>query len=269
MSNTFEIKRFWNYFKWDLRNAKDSYLLSLVITAAMPLFFFIFHNLLNIILKSDSIETFEVGKYFSFFTAYFVVILTFPVKAYGRVTEKRYGTEWVLTPASALEKTLSVILITCVVLPVLFFAMLGLWDFLLGTIFPGTYGDAAVLKLSSIWEDVSAVLEESFAGLESILTTALFTGWAGGILTYTLGSMFFKKGKIGKTILICMAFSMLLSTFLTVVGFTGLQAFALDPTNINDEQAANLFRAYFYISNGITLAALLAGLYFRIKTIKH
>lgn len=269
MSNTFEIKRFWNYFKWDLRNAKDSYLLSLVICAAMPLFFFIFYNLLNIILGADAFETFEVGKYFSLFTAFFVVILTFPVKAYGRVTEKRYGTDWILTPASALEKTLSVILITCVVLPVLFFAMLGLWDFLLGALFPGTYGDAVVLKLSTLWEDVSAVLEETFSGLESILNTTIFTGWAGGILTYTLGSMFFKKAKIGKTILVCMAFGMLLSTFLTAVGFTGLQAFAVDPTNIDDEQAVNMIKAYFYISNGITLAALLAGIYFRIKTIKH
>ena len=271
MSNTFDIKRFWNYFKWDLRNARNNYLLSLVICCATPLFFFIFHNLLNIILRTDGIETFKVVKFLPFLIAYFVVIFTFPVKAYGKVTEKRYGTEWTLTPASALEKTLSVILITCVVLPLLFVAMLGLWDFLLGFLFPGTYGDAAISKLSNIREVAGKVLEKSVIRDESVFTTAVFSGWAEGILIYTLGSMFFKKGKIGKTILISTAFSMILSTILTASGLTGLQfaQVALDPTCIADEQTVKLFKAYFYTSNGITLAALIAGIYLRIRTIKH
>lgn len=269
MSNTFDIKRFWNYFKWDLRNARNNYLLSLVICCATPLIMFLLYELFNLIF-GNTFDGFKVGHVMAFVLAIFIVELTFPAKAYGRVTEKRYGSEWTLIPASTLEKTLSIILISCVVLPVCFFSMLALWDILLGSLFTGSYGEPIVTRIGSLWSEFTSVLTNDLEGLQSIFGAPIICGWFSGILTFTLGAMIFKKGKVGKTILASMLVGLIFSTILTLINFSDFGGiFGYLSTADDPEKAIRGLKIYIYTSNGITLAALIAGIYLRIRTIKH
>ena len=56
MNNIFNIKRFCNYFLYDLRNAKNNYGLSLLILGVMPVVLYIIVQLFSLIFTQYAIN---------------------------------------------------------------------------------------------------------------------------------------------------------------------------------------------------------------------
>lgn len=266
MNNTFNPARFGKYFLHDLRNAKNNYWLALLITGCAPVLGFICYR--TIFLLTGGVATPSVSTQISvMITALFAILLTFPVKVYGDLTEKKTGSEWLMIPASSFEKWLSMILISCVVLPVCFYILLFGTDAILAALFPSSWPAAAFGKVVSL---KGLVTEETEGLFKTDGILLLFAEWPESILVFLLGAICFKKGKVGKTILVFFLFWMIVSGLVTLFGLW--TDFNIEVTSFTDADAVrilNKMRVIIWTLLAVYTAALMAGVYARIKTLKH
>ena len=288
MNNIFNTKRFGIVLSNDLLLSKNNFGLSLLICGTMPAIIFLIYELFYRIIMGDWGEMNVAWKVTSLCISYLVVIFNFGTKVYGHITEKRAGTSWLLTPASTFEKWLSTILVSCVVLPLCFFAIFAATDGILSLIFNGTYGDSLVFNSNILNPNAEEFGEGSFLnffgaqlgsnlldGSEEYIRFSflpiMYMSWVCSILTFVLGAVFFKKSKVGKTFLALMAVSMVLSSIesaflIPYINDGSLERFVerMTPTNMLD--SFNLITNISYI---ITAGLLMAGIYYRYRTIKH
>ncbi len=266
MNNIFDLKRFGNYFLYDLRNAKNNYALSLLLCGTMLIIGFVFAQLLSIIFQREFLEMPVFTKYLLVGVAYLIVVFGAGAKIYGNLTEKRAGSSFLMLPASTFEKWLSMTLISCIILPVLLLALQLGSDALLSLIFPNTYGDR-VLALEFLQG-----MKDSFAenGLTLRMEPLFFLSWCESILVFFLGALCFKKGKVGKTILCLFAFGTILSTismlFIVHRGPDYIGFFGSDTDPVTLISRLNWFLNIYYI---VVIGGLLGGIYYRLRTLKH
>ena len=106
-------------------------------------------------------------------------------------------------------------------------------------------------------------------GLNIKLELILFLDWVSSILTFVLGALCFKKSKVGKTILCLFAFSTILSTIAMIFfGHNGPDFIGffddMDPI-----KAASIINWFLNINFTVIIGGLLAGIYYRLRTLKH
>ena len=276
MNNFFDIKRFGNYFLYDLRRAKNNYGLSLLLLGLIPVILFVAYVLLSLIGilfngHADGIGMMSDGmKFAGVFTTLCVVLLGAGAKIYGFVTEKRAGSDFLMLPASTFEKWLSMVLVVCVVLPVVLFALQFVSDSLLALIFPNTYGSSVASFIDQDFiKGISAGLMDE-EGLYINFPAIAFLNWCENVLAFTLGAVCFKRGKVGKTILCLFGLGVLFSTLMVLlVGNTNIdtdQFVALFDSPDKAFSAANWILNLIYI---IVIGGLLGGLYYRLRTLKQ
>ena len=276
MNNIFDIKRFGNYFLYDLRRAKNNYGLSLLILGLIPVILFVTYVLLTLIgllfnSPAEGIGMMPEGmKFAGVFTAILVVLLGAGAKIYGFVTEKRAGSDFLMLPASTCEKWLSLVLVVCIVLPVVLFALLYVSDGLLALVFPNTYGSSLAGFIDKDFvEGLTAGLMDK-DGLYINLPAILFLNWCENVLAFTLGAISFKRGKVGKTILCLFALGILFSTLMVLlVGNTNIDSDQFISWFDSPDKAfstANWILNILYI---VVIGGLLGGLYYRLRTIKQ
>ena len=273
MSNTFNIGRFWKYFKWDLRNAKNNFGLSMLIAASLPLFLFFIAELFSLIFSGEFVETGLGTQIPAMLVGNCIIFLSMPTKVYGKLTDKRQGSDWLMLPASSTEKTVSMILMGCIVAPVCWFVVFNAWDFLLSWIFPGHYGNAVLLNLplDNLFNlgNPGGVVDMN---VQFNMPLAIFMSWCENILIFTLGAICFKKSKAAKTILLYFAFSMLLSTVITT--FVGINAggFGFTESAMEQMDFAKFFGTatrWAWVIGWTFVAGLIAAIYYRVRTIRH
>jgi hypothetical protein len=256
MKDIFDPKRFGRYFAYELNTARQNCGLSLLVTCALPLIAI----LLELIFTADiNVNGESVGfRWFLAMVAVAIMTIAFPVKVYGSVTDRRAGSWWALIPVSSFEKFLSVVLMTCVVLPVCFFGLYSAVDALVCLI-PG-YGEPLIAQLSEL--KASAFLSYTEYSTSGLIFD-LWASWCASVLTFTLGAIFFRKGKASKTILVIIAFGILFSSiFVWVVSGMEFEDFCSMEFPVG-------IRALTIIIQTVINVILLTGIFFRIKTIKY
>jgi len=275
MNNVFDIKRFWNYFCWDVRNAYNNFGLSLLICGLLPAMMFIVWLIGSYVF--GNVDTFgnaeifrDTTKIMMIIGAFFVVILAFPVKQYGGLTDKKAGSTWLMLPASTLEKFISMLLVTCVVVPVCLIVMLFAVDGLLG--FIPAYGNRMFVNIPAAIQNVmNEINSNSEVTLSMNIPYIVYLNYCRNILVFTLGAIFFDKSKVAKTILALLLLGFVISTIGGLSIFHSvynenpkafLDSFDVDklPTYIN---------IFFNLVNIVIFALLDLGIYFRLKTLKH
>lgn len=266
MNNIFDIKRFGNYFLYDLRRAKNNYGLSLLLLGLMPVIFFLFYQFFSLISGHGITELPDEMQFMAVFVATIAVIFSAGVKIYGFVTEKRAGSDFLMLPASTLEKWLSILLTVCIVVPVVLFGLTFLSDALMSTVFPNAYGDR--IMVADFARDMFEALGEE--GISINMPGLIFLNWCANILAFTLGAVCFKKAKVAKTLLFIFAFSMVLSLILVL--FFGTSHIDTDwlEMHFSDPQSIERFLNWtISITLTVLFGGLLGGLYYRLRTLKH
>lgn len=268
MNNVFSFSRFGKYFLYDLKNARNNYGLSLIIIGLLPAIFCLIYAVFAGLAGGNysGIGAFSAS---SLFVALITLVLTFPAKVYGPVTDKRIGTEFLMLPASTLEKTISVVLMTCVVLPVAFCLIFFSCDALLSLLVP-MYGNSILTNLPGFWATITESAGDLLA-FNGLLVSYL--NWCENILIFTLGAVCFKKFKAGNTILAYFLFSMAIVLIFVAI----FKTISLGPEHIERiilkldsfENPAGVFKAIIYSFYVIFLGAAIGGLYYRLKTLKH
>jgi len=265
MNNTFNPGRFGKYLMFDLRNAKNNFGLSLLINGCIPVIVFFFYQLIFRVFSGGNPVP-SMGTQISAMTvAFFVVLLTFPTKVYGNLTNKREGSDFLMVPASSFEKWLSMILISCVILPVCFFVLLFGSDALLSLFFPASWPESIFGKIAEL---KSVVSEETEGLFKTDGVLLLLAEWPESILVFLLGALVFKKGKVAKTFLAIFALSLLVSMIAMLFNIN-IDMELSDWTDAEAVRMLNTLKTVVWSLLAVWTAILMAGTYFRIKTLKH
>lgn len=280
MNNVFNLKRFGKYFAYDLNNAWNNYGVSALVIGLLPLILLFIDVVFGLVFIGEATPLALPMKVTIALVAFAVVILSSPTKLYGRLTERRAGSDWLMVPASSFEKFLSMALMLCLVLPVAVFGLFALCDLLLGWIVP-VYGGSMVKEIATNLPPV-ADMAMTFNGVPASgftkggLVAIAFLTWCASILPFGLGAICFKKGKAAKTILCIFALEIILSLLLVIVfkaGFSGGLDFEQMMSRVMENATSG--KAQFWsnfllnLNYLIVVGGLLLALFFRVRTIKH
>ena len=267
MNNVFDFKRFGNYFLYDLRNAKNNYGLSLLILGCMPIGLYIIIQLFSLIFSQHLSPIAMPFKYAQIAIVALIATIGAGTKIYGHVTEKRAGSNFLMLPASTLEKWLSMCLIICIVVPFVLFGLQIASDALASWFFPNSYGER-VYELTPLQQVKDSLIEN---GIRINFAGYLFLEWCESALIFTLGAIIFKKSKIAKTILCLLAISFLLSTIMMIfIGIDGVNVYFNWLEHFDTVVGAtNFINWTANITYFLTLGAMVGAMYYRIRTLKH
>lgn len=270
MSNIFNFKRFANYLVYDLNNAKNNYGMSMLVIGLLPFITFACSQLMAWIVTPENLgQGFGIAiRVMTILMAIIVVELTAPSKLYGRLTERRYGSDWLQIPASALEKFLSMLIMVCIVLPLAMCVLLLFSDTILALVFPARYGENIFAVLNGINLFNLTIKKIPDATLHFNMIYICFLSWVNNILIFTLGSVVFKKAKVAKTILAVCAVGLVVgNVFGLFFNFTNS---AMDFMMENNPfRAVNILNNFVNITSVVEILLVGGGLYYRLRTIQH
>ena len=292
-NDIFNFRRFGKYFASDIRTCAANYGLSLLtISLLSPLVLYVIVATINQIMH-NTWDGPDIGlRVFAFAVAMICMVVTMPVKCYGKITEKQYGSFWLTLPASRLEKFISMILMTCIIVPVsgalLYLgldALICAFDHTCGqNLFAGglellkKMGEANEVTLNLI--DESITIEDATLVQEIIRQMNNPWMYIDEIFCFTLpfllGAVFFRNGKTVKTFIALFAIStvtgMICSPIMTNWVMEMFNNLNEDPDAILQMFNNKLFKNLVLIdtvTDTVTNLALMAGIWFRIKTLKH
>jgi len=265
MNDIFSSKRFGKYFLYDLRSFISRYWVALVILALMPVIIFLERLLFAGVLgwHGGNLSPSGEGRVAVFMFCCVMLCISVPYVCYGRLTDKAEGTSWLLLPASTLEKYLSMVLVCMVVAPLVYIAVYICADALVCL----ATGDRSIAS-----QALHMRSEDIYPGAGGLWL--LWANLAIASAFFLLGSIFFERNKILKSLLVLFALFILLSIFGVVaigrsfegseedIAFRMAEFFGKD----NAEFKINMFLNLLF---GVEAAVLLSLLWLRIKNLRH
>ena len=272
MNEIFDFKRFWTYFKYDLKQMWRNHSKAAIMIGGASAIFYVIWVLCSLVFTqhwSSPIIYARVGV----FCLAFTILELYMVRAYGYLTEKKAGSAWLMIPASKTEKFVSMILMVCIVIPLLFFVAYMAIDGLLALVDP-TYGQALISggvgAYGKIIEGITALSEESMIVFApSSLVFIAIIGLFCNFLYFHLCGICFKKNKLVGAIAILFGLSLVMSL---LTGIFVPQWIKSGVADLDDLQVARWFTGVMNVS--VILTCLLTvglgwGVWRRIKTIQH
>lgn len=254
MNNIFDIKRFGKYFLYDLKNGWVYYGISLLVIGMLPLLVYVICATFSLILYGSFYCEFGLAQKILTLACYVTVVIAYPVKIYGRYTDKKTGANWILLPSSALEKFLSMFLIIVVVLPVAFCGLMSI-----------SSGALVLLCGDSVKHFLPMLYEEAHNAFEINGVYLLIVQWIVNILGFALGALVFKKRKIVKTFLCGFLLVMFL---MAVIAWCG-RTFNFEVTLTDSESFSHFISVFFNVDIILSFILLCCGLFWRISNIKY
>jgi hypothetical protein len=227
-NDVFSLNRFWRYLKSDFDAFISKYGITLLVLSTMPVTCDVFTGVFSLMNMGrwEGLEVYSRLAFFAIFGA--ILLISAPARLYGHLTDRKEGSAFLLLPVSRLEKYISMILITCIVMPFIFILIyLGL-DVMVCMIDSTT--DVSVFSFIYSLEDFKATLAgvpvENLSRLlnnfGSLANPYLYIDDIIQVsLIFLLGALIFKTSKTGKTmgsvILISMAFKLATAPILAYI----------------------------------------------------
>lgn len=265
MNRYFDFRRFGNYLLYDLKNACRGFGFSTIILGLAPLILFVFSILCAWVFAGSTCEIPLALRWMAVMSAFTLAYTIAPAKLYGPLTDKRYGSDYLLLPASQLEKWLSMLIVLCIALPLVMGLVTVVSDALLSLCFSSIYSGTLFAAA-----DFSAITKV-FSLFGFSLPLLFFFQWSCNALIFALGAVWFKRAKILKTLVAIFLFGMVLS-FLSfaAVGSNWIPVERIfeDVTEAEDS-AIRFIRTFVYVFSCVMTVISAALLYVRVRTIKH
>lgn len=267
----FSFERFSKVFSYDLQKVHQNYGLTFLILVLLPLLFPFLYAACSMVIFGAGWKVPEnIGRVMMAIVSVSVLMLTFAPNVFGKLTEKSYGSEFITLPASSFEKFVSMVLVTVVVSPLAFVLC-----YLTADAIAVGIGLSEGKTLLTLISDSMVIDEDGFrmhVGLILMLSLTVNS------LEFLLGSIYFSKFKIGKTLLVVCAIKIIFS-FMTVP-LISLLIGSPDMFTLHGEDMSNWLQQHidhigFYVNLVVDLtyivdySVLLGLLYWRIRTIKH
>lgn len=269
MERIFDFRRFGRYLAYDLRNAKNNMGFTLLVYGVAPIFLFVIYEICSLIFSGYISPVGFTFRTVWLFALVLLCSIMAPSRLYGHVTDKRYGTEFLMIPASTFEKFLSLVIISAVVMPLCLAVLLLVSDSLLGLLFPNYYGSPLLSMETPSFFGIRNNTDMVYVNF----ILGFVVSWMVNMLVFTLGAIFFKKSKVAKTLLSYFAVSMVCGVLFSALIIRLSQSVPeLFPSDLRftDVQglidALNLFANIWYF---FIVLVLLGLIFWRLKTLKH
>lgn len=282
MNNKFDTKRFWLFLKRELVRAYNDMGLTALILGLAPAILFGVIQVFALIISGEMVS-FSYTGILAFSLALVLGSIVVPIKLYGPLTDKRFGSEWLMIPASRVEKYTAMMLITCVIAPLCIAAITFVTDGLLSLIFHNQYGQVLATKCN--FKDMMDFMrgmvysiggsDADFEGMEAVRfhmsTAGVFAlNWIEYAVFFLLGAIVFDKSKFGKTLLCLMALSMVMSMGSTaIVSFCNFDGLIDAISNENPQRLINYLMAFVYLLYAILALVPAYFIWRRVKNLKH
>ena len=238
MATYFSFSRLGSVLKTDLRNARKNMGLSFLLMSCSGALTYLFVLILRWLAGWKELTLGGDARGFIFGVMIATLCIVTPARCYGSVTEVRAGRFFLLLPASVWEKSLSMILICAVVIPVAACAVYFGLDELLCLIDPSCGTPLLKLMGEEIW------------GITSVIPYSL---------AFLLGAIFFKKSKMAKTIGCILLFYMVGGILAgSIIG--NIDIHFLNTTSLTVDLS------WFSGAMGLILMALIV---WRVRTLQH
>ncbi len=275
MNDTFNFTRFGRYFASDLKNTFNNTWLTVLLTALGGIIAYAFCGMICLLTDGSWASYGLLGRSITFILLLYLLIIILPSKAYGFFTDKRSGGFYTLIPASPLEKFLAMFINTAILAPLAYFTISIFADGVLCLINPDCGESLFAAATSGAKElDKLCTFTDEKLDLQVFSSHELFWGVAlnllGWTMTFLRGALYFKKNKIGKTLLVVILFSMAMSIIITPAMVhlgEGLLDWLID---LDDpEKTLSLVKWPTYSLSVLLTLGLCVWAYLRVKTVKH
>ena len=287
-NDVLNMNRFGRYLVTDIKNAIARYGVSLLVIATVALTGYLLVGFFTMIVGAGWQSMPVAGRLFMMVLSFIVLTISAPAKIYGFITDKKEGSSFLMVPASSLEKTISMILVCCVILPFAFFAVYLSLDQIICLI-DSKCGDSLIMAINNgqnfLFDTFQRLSRESNNVIPdySSLTTPwmYFDDIAQGFLLFLLGALIFKSSKpaktVGSLILISIALSMITTPIVmhgAIERFKEAAASNMTPEEIFESFpfiSWSMKHAVLvdFISDTIVNIGLAIAIYFRVRKIKH
>lgn len=276
MSETFNLHRFGTYFRFDLSRMWRSHAKAAMFIGGAGIILYLIWGLFGLLL-TFSWASAPLGGRLAFFILAFIALELYMTQTYGHLTKPKEGPDHLLLPASTLEKYVSMMVMTLIVLPVLFVVTyLGL-DALLCKIDPGCgkslytgaiqFWDFLVNGLYDLNTNLGAVnVPVRYAASDFILL--FVSSVAFSFLFYLYAGLLFRRFKILFGILSNWGLGIVFSIF----GSAFMPTLAERMMTMDESEGAVFARMMTHGTTGFLAAGcvILAVLcYIRLKKISH
>ena len=271
MNNTFDFNRFSKVLVNDLRKAWQNYGPSFLILVLMPVIYLLMYGILPMIFGAGWQIAEKYSRLGVMVLCGAVFIITFPQSVYGKITEKRYGSDYLMLPASTLEKYVAMILNCGLIAPLAFLVGYLSVDALVAGLGIVSGGSLFSLINSSV-----VMHNDTFISVDiwqlSIIYLSVY------LLVFLLGAIYFKKHKVVMTILSLFALSVVFSAIASPIMMHAVnngKFLGITPDGFVTwmENHANHIGFYinFVIDFFLMVDYLIVGglIYLRMKTLKH
>lgn len=250
MNNIFNPKRFGKYFLYDLKCGYNNFGINLLVLGMLPFLVYFVCAVFNLIFTGTFKCNLGDVQIILTFVCYFVVMIAYPIKVYGRYTSRQTGANWITLPASSFEKFLSMFVVLVIVLPVVFSLLMALSNGILALI----YGNPS--------KNLLPILGDRAIYINGMSSDGIAYYWITYTVLFALGSLIFKKAKVVKTFLSYFLIVLLLAIIADLLFFDGC---SIDPSDFSP-RAINICLNIFFI---VQILLLCGGLYWRIRKIKY
>jgi len=287
-NDVLNMNRFGRYLVTDIKNAIARYGISLLIMATISLTGYLLCGFFTMIVGSGWHSMGEIGRSVMMGITFVVLTITAPAKIYGFFTDKKEGSSFLMVPSSSLEKTLSMILVCCVIVPLAFFAVYFTLDQIVCLI-DGRCGNSVIMLINNGQSMLTDAFQKLSMETDSFIPdySSMASVWmymddlAQGFLIFLLGALIFKSSKPAKTIGCLILLSMVLSMITTPIVLHGtIERFKeAAASSMSPEE---LFQSFPFLSWSVKHAVLLdfisdtvvniglaIAIYFRVRKIKH
>jgi hypothetical protein len=273
MNEIFDFNRFWTYFKYDLKQMWRNHSKAAIMIGGASAIFYVIWVLASLVFTQHWSSPVIYARLAVFILA-FAILELYMVRAYGYLTEKKEGSAWLMVPASKTEKFVSMLLMVCIVIPLLFFVVYMVLDGFLSLVDP-TYGQALVSGGIKVYSELIEGITE--LGAESPITftpsSFIFPTLIGlfcNFLYFHLCGICFKKNKLVGAIAILFGLSLVLSLLTGI--FVPRFFTNIDFDNMDEMQIAHWVTGC--MNAGVIISCLMTvglgwGVWRRIKTIQH
>lgn len=274
-SETFTFQRFWNYFKYDLKqlwhnNGKAAVLLGFISVICYLIW------VLGSLVFSASWNAPGPEARIMFFILGSIILMFYQTKTYGYLTEKRPGQAWLMIPASTLEKFISMMIITIIVIPCAYVVSYLVLDSLIALLDP-TAGQSILMGVTPLAEKIStglsAASEEGYQFHLGLLAFPLLIQQISNFLYFLLCGISFKKWKIVGSLAIMLALSAVITPLFSLISLHTwapmLASYGSGDDPVIIANFVNNVMNWSTVINSVIMIGLAIGIYFRIKTLKH
>lgn len=271
INNTFSFNRFWNYFQYDLKQLWRNNGKAVIVLGFLSVFSYLVWVIFSLIFTGEWHAP-GVSARVSFFVLGWFILMLYNTRSYGYLTEKRAGSAWLMIPASTLEKFVSMMVITIIVLPLAYVVSYLLLDGAISLLDP-TAGDAIVTGAAPMLEAIGEGLEAAgVAGLEinlGLFLIPIILQAIGNLLYFLLCGICFKKWKLVGAFVLLLGASMVFTPISVGLVMHGWAPMVEIADSVQAMELLNNALNWGTLLDALMVLGFGAGIYYRIKTLKH